>query len=375
MKNYPIVTLSDSKYLEPTKYLLTSIIDTYMGIDRLKFYIMHVDSDLSEIEKTNFKNYFKLENVDIIFATSIKLEELISSGEFDEYTNKRVKYLDNIGMGQHTLPNTKSIFKMWIGDAIPEDEIIFLDSDTFLFSSIEHFFDIPSPKTKFAASLELWPMSWTMHKVPFDDLTPADVNLFHRKYLPNLAQEKYTANFNTGSFITSLDYWRSNNFADMTRKFMKEHIILYTDQDILNYIFNNNYTPLPLAFNSHFKFILDTSHRINYKGSCPSLPVLIHFCGDFKPLFKNCRRFILHDGTISDSIPDGYKSNPVLKRYLQIQRKDDIANLYVNILKRTADTIDKTGLNHYAYSEFSLDEIRNIFLNSKEYKNLTSNNN
>jgi hypothetical protein len=73
MKNYPIVTLSDSKYLEPTKYLLTSIIDTYMGIDRLKFYIMHVDSDLSEIEKTNFKNYFKLENVDIIFATSIKL--------------------------------------------------------------------------------------------------------------------------------------------------------------------------------------------------------------------------------------------------------------------------------------------------------------
>jgi lipopolysaccharide biosynthesis glycosyltransferase len=370
MKNYPIVTVSDGKYLEPTKYLLTSIIDTYTGNERLKFYIMHANDYISDLEKNQFKSNFEFDNVDIIFSISPKLEELISSGEFDEYTDKQINYLKAIKMGQHTLPNTKSMFKMWIADAIPEDEVIFLDSDTFLYSSVEHFFDVPSPRTKFASVVEPWPMSWTMHKVPFDDLTPSGVKLFHRTYLPNLSQEKYTTNFNTGSFITSLEYWRENNFADMTREFMKEHIILYTDQDILNYLFYNNFNALPLAFNSHFKFILDASHRIHYKGRCPSLPVLIHFCGDFKPLFKNTDKYILLDGTISDHIPECYKSNPILKRYLQIQRKEQVIDLYKNILQRDRNLIDKDGLYNYTYSDLSLEQIEEIFKNSDEYKKL-----
>jgi lipopolysaccharide biosynthesis glycosyltransferase len=370
MKNYPIVTVSDSKFLEPTQYLLTSIVDTYAGTDRLKFYIMHVDTEITNEEKIQFKNKFEYDPVDIIFVTSPKLDQLVSSGEFEEYTAKRLKYLIDINMPAHSLPNSKSMYRMWMGDCIPEDDVIYLDADTFFYSSIEHFFDIPSPKTKFAAALDSWPWSWTMHKVPFDDRTPADVKLFHRKFLPNLAKEKYTANFNGGVFITSLDHWRSIRLDDMSRDFMKNYIMLYNDQDILNYIFDNNFTALPLPFNCHFKFILDASHRINYKDKCPSLPVAIHFCGDFKPLFKNCKSYILHDGSTVDCIPDNYKSNPVLKRYLQIQRKEDVAKLYIEVLKREKHTIDKEGLNAYTYSDLSLDQIKDVFYKSEEYKRL-----
>jgi lipopolysaccharide biosynthesis glycosyltransferase len=54
MINYPIVTVSDSKFLEPTQYLLSSIVDTYNGKERLKFYVMHVDIEISKQEKENF---------------------------------------------------------------------------------------------------------------------------------------------------------------------------------------------------------------------------------------------------------------------------------------------------------------------------------
>lgn len=368
MINYPIVTVSDSKFLEPTQYLLTSIVDTYKGTDKLKFYIMHVDSEITENEKNNFKTIFQYDNVDIIFTTSPKLNNLVNSGEFSEYTTKRLNYLASIDMPPHSLPNAKSMYRMWMGDCIPEDYVIYLDADTFFYSSIEHFFDIPPPKNKMAAALDSWPWSWTMHKVPFDDRTSKDIKLFHRQFIPNLSKEKYTANFNGGVFITSLDYWREIKIDDMSRNFMRDYIMLYNDQDILNYVFDNNFTSLPLPFNCHFKFILDASHRINYESSSPSLPVVIHFCGDFKPLFKECKHFILHDGTISDVIPESYKNNPVMRRYLQTQRREQIKQLYMDILQREKSAIDREGLNAYTYCNLSLEEIKKIFLKSNEYK-------
>jgi len=369
MKNYPIVTVSDSKFLEPTQYLLTSIIDTYQGSDRLKFYIMHVDSEIQDNEKDKFKSKFEYDNVDIIFVTSPKLDDLVKTGEFDKYTSKRLKYLHEINMAPHSLPNSKSMYRMWMGDAIPEDIIIYLDADTFFYSSIEHLFEIPPPKSNFAAVLDSWPWSWTMHKTPFDERTSPEVKLFHRKYIPNLAQEKYTANFNGGVFITSLDHWRNIKLDDMSRDFMNNYIMLYNDQDILNYVFSD-FNALPIPFNCHFKFILDASHRINYNTKCPNLPVVIHFCGDFKPLFKNQNRYILHDGSITNKIPQNYKNNPVLKRYLQTQRKEEIIKLYIEILGREKCAIDKRGLLTYTYSDLSLDQIKSIFYNSEEYKRL-----
>jgi lipopolysaccharide biosynthesis glycosyltransferase len=370
MKNYPIVTVSDSKFLEPTEYLLTSIVDNYNGNEKLKFYILHVDTEITEKEKQNFKNKFKYENVDITFVTSSKLNNLVKSGEFEKYSEKRKEYLRSINMAEHSLPHAKSMYRLWMGDAVPEDHVIYLDSDTFFYCSIEHFFQIKEPKTKMAAVLDPWPWSWTMHKVPFDDSTPPEVKLFHRKYIPKLAQETYTATFNGGVFITSLDYWREIKIDDMSREFMNEYIMLYNDQDILNYIFGEDFVSLPLAFNCHFKFILDASHRINYNSACPNLPVVVHFCGDFKPLFKNTKKYILHNGEVTGNIPHEYLINPVLKRYLQIRKREEIKKLYKEILNREEHLIDGEGLKRYTYSEITLEEIKNLFYASDEYKKL-----
>ena len=54
----------------------------------------------------------------------------------------------------------------------------------------------------------------------------------------------------------------------------------------------------------------------------------------------------------------------------EILRRQEIDKLYKNILKRTAD---EGGVNHYHHSNLSIAEIRNILLNSEEFKNKKKN--
>lgn len=356
----PIVTVADRKYLPAITYLLLSLIDSYCGEDKLKFYVVYAQGDINEEEQIAFKEPFHNKHVEIFFVTSADLDSADTTQVFSRYETKIDQYLLELNMGQKMVPNWRAFRKMWIADAVPEDEILFLDADTFAYGNIHYLLDFPVNR-KFAAALDNWPNSWTVHSHPFETHM-SHYPHFHTDHMPGL----YRSDFNSGVFITSLNYWREQKFIEKTKEFMDKFIILYTDQDILNHFFDNDFTVLPKQFNCHFKTLLDCpGGRINW-GAEPWKPVIVHFCGPFKPMFNEYSLYDTGDAVVKQ-LPLHYAQQPVLKVYNGLKRRFIIRDLYLEILRREPDD---HGLQGYANGDLTIEAIRNEMANSKEAKSL-----
>lgn len=93
---------------------------------------------------------------------------------------------------------------------------------------------------------------------------------------PDNAQYKDFAYFNSGVMVVDLKYWRDNLISKKLLELSKK-ITLWTgagDQDVLNLLFRNNLTPMPINFN----------YLINmYKNLDISDPLVVHWAGKTKP--------------------------------------------------------------------------------------------
>lgn len=361
---YPIVTVSDSRYLPAVQFCLESILYRYSGTEKIKFYIVYHTDDLLKKEIDDFLYYFSSENVDIKFVTSPDLESEETQKIFESYSQKKTKYLDDLGHGHSVVPNWRALRKTWIHDAVPEDKILYLDCDTYLLKDIQHVFnfqtDIP-----FAAAIDPWPVAWT-HLGGIFNKEVAGANLFNRTHLV----DPYMPYFNTGVFVTSLNYWRVNDFTSKVKKFMNEFVILYTDQDILNCLFKNNFTILPSQFNAQGKMLFRLNGYINY-NQYPDSPVIVHFSSDFKPCFKRFDKYRLYDtpeNELVDSLPNEYNITPIIE-YNKIKRMVLIKELYMTMLNRKPENISKEEIVNYANSTLSISNIARSIKNSLEYKN------
>jgi len=325
---YPIVTLTDKKHLSSTQFLLESIISNYKLGKRIKFYILYFSKDISENEINNFLYYFDDKTVDIKFVNSDDLESLDTIKIFESYEKRYNEYISVVGK---IIPSFKTLRKIWIQDSIPEDKILFLDSDTFLFDDIEHIFNFQT-KHYFSAVLEPWPITFPhYHNIFLQKVN--NINLFNTEYF----KKSYLPLFNSGVFLTSLNYWKKNNLLDKTKQFMKEFLFLYGDQDLLNYFFLDNFSCLPNQFNALFKTIYEAGKYINY-NSIPDRPILIHFSGCFKPIYKTFDNYTLLDNSKSNILPENY-NNIIMNSYNKIKRKVLIKELFINILKKKSKDI------------------------------------
>lgn len=360
---YPIVTVSDTKYLPSVQFCLESILYTYKGNERLKFYVLSHSSDISQKEIDDFLYFFSADNVDVKFVTSPDLESSETMAVFENYAEKKTKYLNDLGHGQRVVPNWRALRKVWLHDAVPEEKVLYLDCDTYLYGNIQHIFDFKT-KMPFAAALDPWPSTWTQLGGIFNKIVPG-ANLFNWTHLSH----PYMSYFNTGVFIADLNYWREHKLHEKAKQLMDEYIILYTDQDLLNYFFKDNFMVLPIQFNSQGKMLVKANFGIDYTNE-PGAPVVVHFASSFKPCFKKFNQYQLYDtpeGETVDNLPAEYYV-PAFTRYNMIKRRVMIKELYMSMLKRKPGYIDEEGLMKYVNSTMDMATVARDMKNSSEYK-------
>jgi lipopolysaccharide biosynthesis glycosyltransferase len=349
---YPIVTVSDSRYLPSVQFCLESILEKYHREEKIKFYILYHTDDLKQQEIDDFLYYFSQDCVDVKFVTSNDLQSIKTAELFARYAEKKSSYLDQLGHGHSVVPNWRALRKIWIADAVYEDKILYLDCDTYLFGNIERIFEYTTEKP-FAAATDFWPVSWTQFGGIFEKHI-SGFALFNETYL----NQKYMSYFNTGVFITSLNYWRDNNLLEQAKQFIENYIILYTDQDLLNYFFKDNFIVLPPQFNAQGKPLINSPTPIEYYKE-PNAPVIIHFCSDFKPCFKKFGGYRLYDtpeNQLVDELPNKYMV-PAVTKYNTIKRKVIIKEAYMTMKSKHFKTLDLNLIDNYASSEMSLNEI------------------
>jgi|UPI000374790E lipopolysaccharide biosynthesis glycosyltransferase len=137
-----------------------------------------------------------------------------------------------------------AIFRLFMTDYLPEfiDQILYLDGDLYVNLDISEIFTKYS-KTAFSARIER-------------------------------AADGY---FNSGVFLTSLNYWRSHQVKKQSVDFLLQNPTLkYKDQDSLNYIFKSINSPLEKIYN--FPFADFRYFRKSTADKC-----IFHFTGSIKP--------------------------------------------------------------------------------------------
>lgn len=95
--------------------------------------------------------------------------------------------------------------------------------------------------------------------------------------------------FNAGVLYVNVDYCREIKLWDRSSKILRNNEYVAVDQDILNFIFMNKYTPISHRFNymspQVFKDLLFYRKKNLLKAFDP---ILIHFDGPQKPWYKIC---------------------------------------------------------------------------------------
>lgn len=95
--------------------------------------------------------------------------------------------------------------------------------------------------------------------------------------------------FNSGVVIMDLKEWRKHNYAEKVIKLAAEGDLPHHDQDALNKVFMNNWTPLPLnwnvippVFNLFSKILLHGDFR-KKAVSARKDKAILHYAGRYKP--------------------------------------------------------------------------------------------
>jgi lipopolysaccharide biosynthesis glycosyltransferase len=93
---------------------------------------------------------------------------------------------------------------------------------------------------------------------------------------------KDAAYFNSGVMVINMPYWRAQRVHEKAIKLAKtfEDWTGSTDQDVLNVLFRNNWTPLPMAFN----YLVNLFPDVELKD-----PLVVHWAGKKKPWLSSSK--------------------------------------------------------------------------------------
>jgi lipopolysaccharide biosynthesis glycosyltransferase len=231
------VVAFDKEFLVPTTVMLSSLIRT----TKLE---MEIHAIVPRIESATISDYFR-----------IWLSQKYPSQIFHFYNFDGDLLLNkNIEM-QYAHFTNAALFRLFMSSLLPKDvdQIIYLDGD-LLVRNTKKLIDIYWEKPIFAAR-------------SFPNIIEGDSG-----------RNKKSKNFNSGVFITSLDYWRQRNVEKELLSFLVNNPnSILKDQDALNIVFGEISQELPEELNSPF-------FRLNkYKQQD-----IIHFMGSVKPWKSHC---------------------------------------------------------------------------------------
>lgn len=240
-KNICFITATDGDYFVPTEIMLRSLDANYKSEQKLDVYVL-VDKELSSWQ---FKTIYKNLNVSLINAPEFEAEETLNVAH--RIYNSRGKSRLNIS----------SMYRFFMADVIKNyDRAVYIDSDCLVARDIS-----PLLSYNLKAPLAAFP----------------EIQL----ELVDNPEFKDYSHFNSGVMVVDLLYWRKNRISETllkTAKTFNSWAYGY-DQDILNSVFKESWTPIPASFN----------YLINiYKNLDVTDPLIVHWAGRQKPWMPGC---------------------------------------------------------------------------------------
>lgn len=240
-KSICVITATDMDYFVPTEIMLRSLDANYKSEQKLDVYVL-VNKELSSWQ---FKTIYKNLNVNLVSAPEFESKETLNAAH--KIYNLRGKSRLNIS----------SMYRFFMADVIKSyDKAVYIDSDCLIARDISPLLGY-NLRTPLAAFPEI-------------QLELAD-NLEFKDY----------SHFNAGVMVVDLLYWRENQISkaliEVTKTF--DSWAYGYDQDILNALFKENWSPIPASFN----------YLINiYKNLDVTDPLIVHWAGRTKPWLSNC---------------------------------------------------------------------------------------
>lgn len=229
-----LVLAADENVLDYAKTLLKSVSANYYGIENLKVFVLSP-------ERVHYRQQeFFFRNLDVEFV----YPEAVRPHEEDGFVGKMYG-------GKHFTGT--SIYRYYVGSVcVGYEKAVYIDVDCIIARDIQPLLD---------------------HK-----LVDAPIAVLPEIQLtyPNNDTFRDTAVFNSGVMVINLDYFRENNIQDVlmeTSRTMTDWIG-YADQDVLNAVFKNNWSVLPINFN----YLINIYVSINVPN-----PLVVHFAGHNKP--------------------------------------------------------------------------------------------
>lgn len=366
MKTLPIVTVANRQYLAGAQFLLQSVLESYRGPDRIKFYVFHVKNHLTKNVIDAFLAYFQDMPVDVKFVTSPDIETGDTAETFRRYD---AKCDDLIARYPGIWAPFKSLtfLKAWLADALPDEkEVAFIDADAFVFGDIQRLFEFERTRA-IAAAYDNWPAGWTMW---YNDELAGEIPFLHL----NEKMGHYQGYFNTGVFIADLDRWREIGLQEKVKDLMDRYFITYAEQDALNHLLLTDKDTLPPHFNTFFSALAAFPFgarlgMIKYDTE-PGRPVIVHFNGCFKPIHKKFNDYTLPDnvygsGQKVNELPPEIAQDPIFQRYNYIKRRVMIKELFQQHLSRSPDA---STWHDLSISPQTMKEIEKGILASQEYQ-------
>jgi len=255
-----IVVCPDNNYAMPTGVLMLSILDNNRDV-HVTFHVM--TSDFSDANRALFSEMLSPYDASIFFydVDSQKLPFIVGA------ENQR-----NLSISTYL----RLLMPLYLPADI--ERIVYLDGDIIVTRSLKPLME--------------WPMdNKSLLAAPDENLHNGKVSAYNQlRYLP---QKGY---FNAGVLVVNLARWREKGVTESMLDYAMAHKAPFVnhDQDILNYIFQDDKDELPLTWNFQSDFFYKPEYRniswdydkqIDRGGQAPAI---IHFNTCVKPWYKQC---------------------------------------------------------------------------------------
>jgi lipopolysaccharide biosynthesis glycosyltransferase len=247
----PVVFITDNNYALPTGVAIQSLISTKNKDTRYDIYV--ICNKVEEKLRTGF-NEFELEGVQIHVI--------------EPNTDHLLRYSSD---GHIT---STGLLKFDIAELLPQyDKVLYLDGDILVQKDLTDLYNTDLKNTFVGAVLD-------------------KISIVAREYCDKLGIKKY---FNSGVMLLNAKKLRNEKIKEKLyniKEIYPEYS--YQDQDVLNVVFEQNVTWLPLAYNLVYSTIVYRNWPIdfvndNYETSYASYEelsdaaVVIHMLGERKP--------------------------------------------------------------------------------------------
>ncbi len=267
-KSVPVVLCGDEYFLA---YMMTTVQSMYENKDKNTYLdVIFLTNSFGVASKNSIKRYS-----DDMEDISIRVIELV-----DFQNDKMYAHINFLAM-----------YRLRIHEILKQyDKVVYLDSDLIVKGDITELYEF---------DLENSPIGATPchgFKSMYARNIPADSRAYHgnlrdyMKYYVEIKDENVDKYFNSGVLVLNLDYLRKDNFTEKLEEYYnsKDRNLIYIDQDILNYVYQDEYKKIDSEWNfvtisvndqqTHMPAIVKKEY-----DKLKKTHKIVHFIGGIKP--------------------------------------------------------------------------------------------